>query len=386
MGGVTNWQKPRWLTLSALGVGAADYQCHGYMVSSLRAVHRLLPSPKSQSHRASMDTSIEETKETETFTLRKIGQGFCGTVWAASTGPAFKREDGGPTRSLRNDFEMHQRVLQSFQESIQLRPQVQIPACYDFIKSTDHTWWSVNQRNFPLGYTPCNIIISQRIPPFPETTRQLLISNYCPTKMTPQILKSEPDKDCLVRPYLGRRRTQRPHSTSRFTAFSLRNFPLHLDQMQSLGVTTSEINQYARMMAETLAMMHWISGIDGNDIEFVLAPSSANGFKMTSTIFGEHSMWVLDFDLCRRMKMDSEGVVQAAAAFWRNDPYYPRPEKDPSLWSVFRERYIQVSEACGSEPKAAERRRILSRHFIDLVEQEGKVRKEMENQKSSSVY
>lgn len=83
--------------------------------------------------------------------------------------------------------------------------------------------------------------------------------------------------------------------------------------------------------------------------------------------------------------MDSE-VVQAAAAFWRNDPYYPRPEKNISLWSVFRERYIQVSEACGSEPQAAERRRILSRHFIDLVEQEGKKRKEKENQISSFVY
>lgn len=193
---------------------------------------------------------MDDAKEMETVTLHKIGQGFCGTVWAASTGPAFKREDGGPARSLRNDFEMHQRVLQSFQGSIQLGLQIQIPACYDFIKSTDHMWWSVNQRKFPQGYTPCNIIISQRIPPFPETTRRLLISNYCPAKITRQILDSEPDKDCLIRPYLGRRRTQRTHTTSKFTAFSLRNFPLHLDQMESLGVTTSEINQYARMMAE----------------------------------------------------------------------------------------------------------------------------------------
>jgi hypothetical protein len=155
--------------------------------------------------------------------------------------------------------------------------------------------------------------------------------------------------------------------------------------MESLGVTTSEMNQYARVMAETLAMMHWISEIDGNDIEFVLAPPCETDFKMKSNILGEHSMWVLDFDLCRIMTIDSEGVVQAAAAFWRNDPYYPRPEKQPSLWSVFRERYIQVSEACGSEPQAVERRRILSRQFIDLVEQEGKKRKDKENQIPSFV-
>lgn len=321
-----------------------------------------------------------KTNEKEAFTLRKIGQGFCGTVWAAwtGTGPAYKREDGGPVRSLRNDFEMHQRVLQSFQYSSQLHPQTQIPACYGFIESTDELWWSMNQRKFPLGYTPCNVILSQRIPPFPKITRRLLITTYCPTKIAQQILNSDPDKDCLIRPYLGRRRIQRSStSTSKFTAFSLRNFPLHLDQMELLGVTTSEINQYARIMAETLAIMHWISEIDGNDIEFVLAPSSDDGFKMKSTIFGEYSMWVLDFDLCRRITMDSEGVVQAVTAFWRNDPYYPRPEKDPILWSVFRERYIQVSEACGGEPEAVERRRILSRYFIDLVEQERKLRKEI---------
>ncbi|CAG8242443.1 unnamed protein product [Penicillium salamii] len=315
--------------------------------------------------------------------LRKIGQGFCGTVWASSTGPAFKREDDGLVRSLRNDFKMHQRVLQGFQKSI-LRPRIILPACYDFINSTDHEWWSVNQQKFPPGYTPCNIILSQRIPPFTEPKSRLLIEKYCPPKIRQQILNSEPDKDCLIRPYLGRRRTQRSHTTSRFTAFSLRNFPLHLDQMEFLGVTTSEIHQYARAMAETLVVMHWICEIDGKDIEFVIAPPSKTGFKMSSTVFGEHSLWVLDFDLCRTMEMNSEGVVQAAAAFWRNNPYNPRPGKESSLWNVFREHYTHVSEACGGKTEEAERR-ILSRYFIELVEQEGKFRKEMEDQSSSSV-
>lgn len=343
---------------------------------------------------------VKDTKEADTSTLRIIGRGFCGTVWAASEkGPAYKREDGGPDRSLRNDFEMHHRVLQSFQEfadlseSPQIRLQIQIPACYDFIKATDQKWWSVNLRKFPPGYMPCNIILSQRIPPFSETIRRLLISNYCPPKIAQQIITSEPNKDCLIRPYLGRRRTQKPHTTSRFTPFSLRNFPLHIDQMESLGIATSDVHQYARIMAETLATMHWIGELDGNDIEFVLAPPNENktgsfGLEMESSVLGDHSMWVLDFDLCRRMAMDLEGVVQAVAAFWGNDPYYPRPEKDPSLWSVFREHYIQISEDCIAvcEPRAAERRRILSRQFIDLVEQEGKKRKEKGNTASSSVY
>ncbi|CAG8403721.1 unnamed protein product [Penicillium salamii] len=329
-----------------------------------------------------MNTNMNE-KEIEAR-LRKIGQGFCGTVWAASTGPAFKREDGGPARSLRNDFEMHRRVHQGFQKSF-LRPQTTIPACYDFIDSIDVEWWSVNQQKFPPGYTPCNVLLSQRIPPFTELIRRLLIDTYRSPNIRQQIINSESDKDCLIRPYLGRRRTQRAHTTSRFSAFSLRNFPLHLDQMESLGVATSEINQYARSMAETLAMMHWVCEIDGKDVEFVLAPSSETGFQMNSAVFGTDSLWVLDFDLCRTMEMNSEGVVQAAAAFWRNDTYYPRPGKDPSLWSVFQEYYIYVSEACGGETEEEAERRIPSRYFIELVEQEGKLRKEIDDRSSSSV-
>lgn len=144
-------------------------------------------------------------------------------------------------------------------------------------------------------------------------------------------------------------------------------------------MTTRDISQYARAMTETLAIMHWVGEIDGNDIEFVLAPPCmAPPLKIESDVLGDHSIWVLDFDLCRRMSMDSKGVEQAAAAFWGNDPYYPRPglERD-TLWSVFREYYLQISGTCMgivNEPHEAERRRALSRQFIDMVEQEGKMR------------
>ncbi|KGO43443.1 Protein of unknown function DUF3669, zinc finger protein [Penicillium expansum] len=339
------------------------------------------------------DTEEADTEVADTSTLHTIGQGFCGTVWAAETGPAFKREDGGPDRSLINDFEMHHRVIQSLQKITTLQLKIQIPACYSFIKATDQQWWSANHQEFPQGCTtPCNMIQSQRIPPFSDTTRRLLIKKYCPPKFVQEIIASKPNKDCLVRPYLGRRRTENPHTTSRFTAFSLRNFPLHIDQLEELGITTNDIYQYARVMAETLAMMHWVGEVDGNDIEFVLAPPcKGSPFKMESNILGDHSMWVLDFDLCRRMTMDPKGVEQAAAAFWSNDRYYPRPglERDLSLWIVFREHYIQMSETCieiVNESDEAERRRALSRQFIHLVEQEGNMRKTMkETQKESDI-
>ena len=42
------------------------------------------------------------------FKFRRIGAGFCGSVWAPDQREpfAFKREDGGPGRSLLNDFVM----------------------------------------------------------------------------------------------------------------------------------------------------------------------------------------------------------------------------------------------------------------------------------------
>ena len=62
----------------------------------------------------------------------------------------------------------------------------------------------------------------------------------------------------------------------RFQAFSLRNYPLHLDQMEELAIPFDHLESYARAMAETLAVMHWGAGMDGNDVEFVLGSHPAS--------------------------------------------------------------------------------------------------------------
>lgn len=57
--------------------------------------------------------------------FRRIGSGFCCTVWAPfERGPAYKREDGGLGISLENDYGMHQRALKSFQRASYLQPQI----------------------------------------------------------------------------------------------------------------------------------------------------------------------------------------------------------------------------------------------------------------------
>ncbi|CDM33822.1 Protein of unknown function DUF3669, zinc finger protein [Penicillium roqueforti FM164] len=68
-------------------------------------------------------------------------------------------------------------------------------------------------------------------------------------------------------------------------------------------------------MAEALAMMHWIAGIDANDVEFVLATYNDNDGGRINNVLGRHSMWMLDFDLCRNMTMGENGVAKAVKAF-----------------------------------------------------------------------
>jgi hypothetical protein len=305
--------------------------------------------------------------------LHTVGRGACGTVWASETGPAYKREDGNPARSLQNDFEMHNRALESRQTLINLKQsqvQIQIPSCHNFIEPENKEWWAANLGRFPQGYTPCNMIEAQRIPPLGESTRHLLIQAFCPDEIKQKIINSAPDRDCLIRLYLGRRRTHTRDSQtfSRFRAFSLRNYPLHEDQLEELAITADDLHQYARTMAEALAMMHWIAGIDANDVEFVLAPCNGNDSAPINNILGRHNMWMLDFDLCRNMTMDENGVGKAVKAFWGNDPYYPRPGK--ALWHIFREQYIHTSDECLElcDVQERESRRFLSRLFIEQVE------------------
>jgi hypothetical protein len=282
--------------------------------------------------------------------LRCIGKGFCGSVWAANDeintqAQAIKREDGGPGRSLTNDFNMHVKTSESITH-FKLTTPLLIPKCYGLINDTDDAWWRENLSKFPPGYTRCKSLISERIPAFSRPVRERLVDNFCPSELADFIKSNPGDADSLVRPYLGRRRIIRP---SRFRRFSLRNYPLHLDQMELLGLPTES---YARAMAEALALMHWGANVDGNDVEFVLAPprggEGSRQRPFSSDVLGTHAIWMLDFDCCRSMSLDLAGVEQACNAFFKNDPFFPRPSstsEDQQLWTVFHQKYLETSKS-----------------------------------------
>lgn len=308
--------------------------------------------------------------------FRRIGAGCCGSIWASSSESsiAYKREDGARFRSVVNDYNMHQLLQNVLNTQAQLQLRFRIPTCHRLIASSD-SWWNENSSRFPRGCRPGFVIQAQRIPPVVQQARELLIDTYCPIPLREEIKKSEPNKDCLIRPYLGSRRILDSEGRPRpKTFFSLRNHALHLDQIEELGVHLSDMKAYAQAMAEALAVMHWDAGIDANDVEFVLAPSPASQDCQTTeqksiettNVLGTNALWLLDFDLCNTMPMDEGGIQQAVTAFFRNDPYYPRPQSSPLLWEVFREQYLLSSKVVGATER--DQRVLLSGMFIKAIE------------------
>ena len=237
------------------------------------------------------------------------------------------------------------------------------------------------------------MIFAERIPPLPQVVRHTLIDLYFPPSQ-PQSRKQEARKSatnnaCLAQLYLGKHRdpNRRPS-----TFFTLVNFNLHLDQMEELGLDT---NYFATEMAKTLALLHWVAKIDVDDVKFVLAGASINiniqaptseqvakvppnSSTISSARFQRRPthMWLLDFNRCSTISMDEEGVDAVVKAFYKNDPYYPRPwgstKTDQQLWNVFRESYLESSEKFGQAALAEMFvRKVVGRRQAQLEEREG---------------
>lgn len=317
-------------------------------------------------------------------TFRRIGRGFCGSVWTLHNTyprPALKRADGAPTRYLWKEYYFQTRTIEAFQRLSSLAQDfVRVPYCYWYINASD-TWWPSHISKFPseigvwiaIPQEACNAMYSELIPPLPKTMRETFINIFCPPRLQDEIKASKTNQDCLTRVFLGRRRTGRPSAF-----FSLRNFPLWLNQAEQLELP---VESFARAMADALAIMHWEAKIDANYVEFVLGgprvperypttmlPSSTiktlpynsntRGIELPRQTLEASvkqpskqlfEMWMLDFDCCNTITMDEAGVEKAVAAFYRNDPYYPRPcdpsSQDFGLWTVFSERYLATGKA-----------------------------------------
>ena len=141
---------------------------------------------------------------------------------------------------------------------------------------------------------------------------------------------------------------------------------MHIDQMEKLGL---EVDELAAMMADALAVLHWEAKIDADDVELVLGSAPTNLYNQVPKFaelerlpansnvgvpprhnFQKRSvhLWLLDFNMCSKITLDDLGVKKAVKAFYRNDPYFPRPlaenRNDKRLWELFSERYMATSK------------------------------------------
>ncbi|KAK4614254.1 hypothetical protein CLAFUW4_09721 [Fulvia fulva] len=152
--------------------------------------------------------------------------------------------------------------------------------------------------------------------------------------------------------------------------FKLRNKPLHLNQLRALRCP---VEVYARAVADALALLYWDAQVDAHDVEFVLAPKGSRHRESACwdhEILGEHTMWILDFDLVRKIDLNEQGVEKCVQAFSMNDSYYPRPGGlDAGLWAVFKTRFLESSEVVLGASE-------LPRLLVRRLEEEGVKRRE----------
>ena len=317
--------------------------------------------------------------------LRQIGYGQCGQVWSLGGTPyVLKTPQKGKKDQLFNDFCRHHQVQAAFaQVPFELREHINLTQCEAWIHPTSDQFW----RGFSaVNSDPTYGLISTRIEPVPVWVRGAIVNNLAPKTTKKSVLLAEPaNHDCLVRLYLGRR----GHRTLKSGEFRLRNFPLEVDDMEILGLDTS---LYARVMAHSLAALHWKARVDANDVEFVLgsnpliarrAPVSWQQYeelglddcKISSPKVdlcrSSVAIWLLDYNQCKKFGEDEAGLKLLQKGFYFNDPYYPTPisdhPKDKELWEVFKSSYLYASRILTNSTMPSQ--------FIERVESEGRRRK-----------
>ncbi|KAK7210351.1 hypothetical protein V2G26_017529 [Clonostachys chloroleuca] len=297
----------------------------------------------------------------------EIGKGQCGTIFALSGTDTVAKIPNSTEKvdQLLSDFRMHYLVIQAMNEAdTKLRMDINIPELHSWVSPAIKTFWAHYGLRSPQDIDATSFtLVSNRVFPVPLPVRDALVDVLCPPAIRKQkqaFLAKPENQNCLIRLYLGRREITR--AKKNIQNIRLQNFPLHVNEMEDLGLDTAS---FAQVMAQTLAILHWKAGVDGNDIEFILGsspestrlPSRAeimNADKYSlGTLFrfdlGRRSisLWVIDFNQCSTFEDNEAGLKKIVDAFFWNDPYYPRPnstnDRDQNLWATFSQRYLEVS-------------------------------------------
>ncbi|KAI1827505.1 zinc finger protein-domain-containing protein [Xylaria intraflava] len=365
--------------LDPVEVNSTDSQL-GRMLSIRSAISPTSSSTHEQAREPSENVDV----------YQKIGAGSCGAIFTGDDKSIVVKVAKHPESLVWNDYRMHTLIYNKIQDH---KLDLKVPKCHFFVPKRDLVFAEKQPGlyNAAIGICrmPADMLVAERIPPLPRSTRTLLIRKYCSEKGKEKALIDRANNDCLVRVYLG---SSRGKSDQKF--FSLRNFKIHLNQLTDLR---SDVTALASEMGKALAIMHWDAKVDARDVEFVLGGSVSAApvltyshadfrWMMPRTYTGpksrviedffhrETNLWLLDFNQVRPISMNAVGVAQAIEAAQMNDPYLPKPHQDGEpaklCWNAFTESYLQVAQDILID-EAPEVRRLPLDFLLGLMRAEG---------------
>ncbi|OAP55914.1 hypothetical protein AYL99_10066 [Fonsecaea erecta] len=272
---------------------------------------------------------------------------------------------------------------------------VHIPFPHVLILAHSTNCWAQCSPPFPLDETdfcvPSPNLQAERIPSLRQAVRHDLVDKFCTAESAQVAMKTDPAKGiCLLRLYLGRR-TSTPDNCQNF---QIHDFPCYLDQMTTLGLDTHYI---AAQIGRALAVLHFETRVDrrirggrrasgggdslgGDHLVLGLQP-------VPTRILCSRRRWAPNLYLARTNLEHYHqhhchhterplGTIKCIAAYFANDPYFPRPHQ-PELWTIFSRTYAGMAGQIGWAAAAAhgedvlggpERMKSLARAFLRGIE------------------
>lgn len=295
----------------------------------------------------------------ELQSMREIGQGLQAAIFEhVGHEPVMKKEHPRNARTannLINEFVIHQLVYDAFQlHGPGLECNISVPRPMTLFTTENVQSYQDILDKLPKEFqTSSNLVQMEPVLPLPKVIRRALIDKFYPrdgdvsidTNTLHRVLNHLPDKDCLVRPYLGMR-----NKTYAREDFSLRNFILDLPSMQQLDF---EVEELSETLGRAYAIIQWGAHVDGDDVEFVLGSSTTIGPDFNEGPSYQHRMvdlFLIDFGQCEVVNMDSDPQVvyqafKGAMVMGDNAYFIPNYRHTPNLFMAFADSYAQTAKA-----------------------------------------
>lgn len=300
-----------------------------------------------------------------------IGGGRCGAVFhIEGSSKIVKVAKDTDSLAIRREFSTQMATHQLLKHYQVGNVEIPHPAAYFPTGCMEHAQfhaiWPQLANAIKREGLPSNaqFLLAERILSLREPIREALIRRFCPEKFRASTRTSPLNKDCLVRVYLGSA-TRRDEDRE---SFSLRDFPLHLNELGEAGMGVENI---ARGMGRAMAVMHWAVRYDGGGVKFVFGSKKVPHklpdidkydsdpevdsyigpnvpFKAVDDLNAhETRLFLIDFDQAKPISMDEDGVRQAVAAIKENGLYFPKAcrktKRECDVWKAFEGSYVVKS-------------------------------------------